>query len=420
MAPTPRRQPRGPGPARAVALAVVSSAALWAAAPARAGAQEAPLTFQAALELAIASNLDLAAARRGRAVREAEVRTAGQHPNPDVAFETTQDSPHQTLSLDVPFEPWKRSRRIAVAQELLKLADVEDAAALQALRRGVRLAFYGLVAADEGVALATAMGDVAKRVREVAQARFDEGVAPRLDVMQAELGQRRAQADLELVRSARASAQAELDALLNRPPAQPIAVAADVADSAPLPPVDQALARAAAGNAELRAAENEVAVEERRLGLLKAERIPTPVFSVGALFDAPGEFDVGYRAGLTLAVPLFDRSQGQLAGSLAKGEQARLRRDALRRSVEAKTFAAHARAVAQRAQVQAYRETLVPTATAIESLAEEGYRLGRNPVLAVLDAQRTLRDAKSEYLASLLSYQTALADLEDVLGGPIQ
>jgi cobalt-zinc-cadmium efflux system outer membrane protein len=256
-------------------------------------------------------------------------------------------------------------------------------------------------------------------VRDVAQARFEEGAAPRLDVMQAELGLRRAQADLELARSARTSAQAELDALLNRPPGQPIAVAAD-ADEAPLPAVEEALARAAAGNAELRTAKQELKVEERRLGLLKAERIPTPVFSVGALFDAPGEFDVGYRAGVTLAVPLFDRSQGQVAGSLAKGAQARLRRDALRRTVEAKAYAAHARATAQRAQVAAYRETLVPTATTIESLAEEGYRLGRNPVLAVLDAQRTLRDTKSEYLAALVSFQSALADLEDVLGGPIE
>ena len=412
---SPRSQRRGLGPFGALALPW-----LLAGASASARAQEPPLTFQSAYDLAVANNLELAAARRGRAVREAEVRTARQHPNPDLAFETTQDVPHQTLSLDVPFEPWKRSQRIGVAQEQLKLADVEDAAALQALRRGVRMAFYGLLASDEAVSLATGMGAVATRVREVAQARFEEGAAPRLDVMQAELGLRRAQADLELARSARTSAQAELNALLNRPPAQPLAVAGDAGDEAPLPPVEEALARAAAANPELLTAARELAIEERRLGLLKAERFPTPVFSVGALFDAPGEFDVGYRAGLSLAVPLFDRNQGQIAGSLAKGEQARFRRDALRRSVEARAFAAHARAVAQHDQVTAYRETLVPTATTIESLAEEGYRLGRNPVLTVLDAQRTLRDVKSEYLAALLAFQSALADLEDVLGGPIQ
>ena len=415
MALAARSLSRGNGPLRAVAFlgCCVAAAAL-------ASGQDAPLTFQSTLELAVANNLDLAAARRGRAVREAELQAAGQHPNPDVTFESTKDTPHQTLLLGIPFEPWKRSHRMDVAREQLKLADIEDASALQRLRREVRMAFYGLLGADEAATLAGSMVEVASRVHEVAQARFEEGAAPRLDVMQAELGLRRARTDLELARSARASAQAELNALLNRKATDPLAVKGDIADGAVLPSVDQVTAAAAAGNAELRTAEAEVAIEDRRLGLLKAERIPTPTFSVGAVFDAPGEFDVGYHAGVSLALPLFDRNQGQIAGSLVRGEQARLRRDALRRSVEAKAFAAHARAVAQRAQVAAYRETLVPTATTIESLAEEGYRLGRSPVLAVLDAQRTLRDAKSEYLGALLSFQSALADLEDVLGGPIQ
>ena len=157
----------------------------------------------------------------------------------------------------------------------------------------MRLAFYGLLAADEGVSLATAMGQLAARVHEVAQARFDEGAAPRLDVMQSELGLSRANADLELARSARVSALADLNALLNRPPAQAIAVVGDVADGALLPTIEQVVAGAAAGNAELRAAEREVAIEERRLGLLKAERIPTPIVSFGAVFNSPGEFDVG-------------------------------------------------------------------------------------------------------------------------------
>ena len=238
------------------------------------------------------------------------------------------------------------------------------------------------------------MGQVASRVREVAQARFDEGAAPRLDVMQAELGLSRAKADLELARSARLSAQAELNALFNRPPTQALAVQGDAAEGA-LPSSSRSWPAPRPATPSFARPSDAVAIEERRLGLLKAERIPTPIVSLGAVFDAPGEFDVGYRAGLSLAVPLFDRNQGQIAGSLALGEQARLRRDALRRSVEAKAFAAHARAVAQRALVAAYRDTLVPTATTIESLAEEGYRLGRSPVLAVLDAQRTLRDQKA-------------------------
>jgi len=295
---------------------------------------------------------------------------------------------------------------------------VDDAAALQALRRRVRMAFYGLLAAEEGASLASSMHEVAVRVREVAQARFEAGAAPRLDVMQAELGLARAKAELELARSDRSSAQAEVNAVLNRPPDRPLAVVGDLAEGA-VPPIDQATARAAAANPELRAAEREVAIEERRLGLLKAERIPTPVITGGVVLNAPGEYDVGYRAGLTLAVPIFSRNQGEIAGSIARADQARTHRDALRRDVEARAFAAQARAVARRAQAVAYRDTLVPTATNIESLAEEAYRLGRSPLLVVFEAQRTLRDTRAEYLSSVLSLQSALADLEDVLGGPI-
>ena len=241
-------------------------------------------------------------------------------------------------------------------------------------------------------------------MHEVAQARFEEGAAPRLDVMQAQLGLSRAKADLELARSARTSAQAELNALLSRPPAEPLAVEGDIAQSAPLPAVEQVVARAAAGNAELRSAEHEVAIEERRLGLLKAERVPTPVFSVGAVFDAPGEFDVGYRAGLSLAVPLFDRNQGQIRGPLARGEQARLRPDALRLSVEAKA-SRRTRAPPRAARWPPIATRWRPPPPRSSRSRKRSYRLGA-PRARGLDAQRTLRDAKSEYSVPL-SYHGA-------------
>ena len=78
------------------------------------------------------------------------------------------------------------------------------------------------------------------------------------------------------------------------------------------------------------------------------------------------------------------------------------------------------RAAAQRAQADAYQKTLLPTAEAIESLAEESYRLGRGTLLSVLEAQRSLRDVRSEALGAHLAHQSALADLEEVLGGPIE
>src|SRR6185436_13861487 len=91
-----------------------------------------------ATPLALAGNFDYRAARLGRDLRAAEVRTAGLAPNPDFSFETSDDTPHRTFSLDMPIEIGKRGSRVALAREEATLADVDDRAALLALRRRVR------------------------------------------------------------------------------------------------------------------------------------------------------------------------------------------------------------------------------------------------------------------------------------------
>ena len=74
---------------------------------------------------------------------------------------------------------------------------------------------------------------------------------------------------------------------------------------------------------------------------------------------------------------------------------------------------------AKRRQIDAYRTRVIPAAVELAALAEESYKAGRDTLLALLDAQRSLRDVKRDYLQALLDYQAALADLEEVLGGPI-
>ena len=373
------------------------------------------------MALAAANNLDVAAVRHARAIRQADVRAAGQWANPEFSSEVTRDTPHGDLAVGMPLDiGGVRSRRIAAATEALTMADVDEAAAFKDLRRRLRVAFYGVLAADEQVALADGALKVAERVKEVAQARFEEGAAPQLDVMAADLGVVRARVDRDLARSSRRASQADLNALLNRPPGMMVTLAGAAADVPPLPTLDAATAAALRSNVDLLAIDREIAIETRRLDVLKAERVPTPTFTFGTALDAPGEFDVGPHAGVSLTIPLFSRNQGEIAGSLARTDTAQTRRDALRRQVEAAVYAAIERVTAQRAQVEAFRTELVPTATTIEELAEESYRLGRDPILMALAAQRSLKDLRSEYVQALLALQTAIADLEDSLGAPIK
>lgn len=402
----------------------IAAAILLCAGPA-AGDQPSPpsagaLTFGAALELAVSRNLGLAAARRQRAIREAQVRVAGQWANPEVSFEATQDTPHENLTFGVPIEiGGQRGRRIAVAKEELTLADLDVRAEMRTLRRNLRQAFYGLLAADERARLAGEVVGLAGRARQVAQTRFEEGAAPRLDVLQADLGLARAQTDADLARSARASALADLNAVLNQPPGQSVAVTGDLVDAPATPDFARAMAMASSSNLDLVSAEREASIEARRLDLLRAGRVPTPTVTFGLPINAPDEFTVGKSVGITMAIPLFSRNQGEIAQSRATIDQVRAKSDAARRQVESGVFAALARIDAGRRQVESYRTRVVPAAVELTALAEESYKLGRNSVLALLDAQRSLRDVRREYLQALLDFQAALADLEEVIGGPI-
>ena len=403
---------------RCVAAILLSTGPLTTLADAQAPA--APLTFGAALELAASRNLDLAAARRQRAIREAQVRVARQWANPAVGFEVTKDSPHENLTFDFPLPlGGVRGRQIALAKEELTLADLDEKAAMRMLRRNLRQAFYGVLGADERVRLAEDVLALVQRTREATVARFEEGASPRLDVLAADLGLARAQSDLAMARSTRTSALAALNAVLNQAPGQAVAVTGDLAEAPPSPEFARAMTLAAASNGDLLAAEREAAVEERRLSLIRAERVPQPTVTFGLPMNAPGEFSVGAAVGVSMNVPLFNRSQGEIAQSQAVIDQIHARRDAARRTVESAVFGALARIEAQRARVESFRTRVIPAATELAALAEESYKAGRSPLLVLIEAQRSLRDAKRDYLDALEEFQSALADLEEVIGGPI-
>ena len=327
------------------------------------------------------------------------MQAAGQHPNPDLVFESTKDTPHQMLSLDVPFEPWKRSRahrpRARGADARGRGRRGRDAGAAAQRADGLLRPAGGR---GGGGARAVDAWRWRTRVREVAQARFDEGAAPRLDVMEADLGLARAKADLELARSARRSAQAELNALLNRPAAQPLAVAGDLAEGAPLPSLEQATARAAAGNAELRRRRARGRDRGSPAGPAQGRAHPDARLLARRGLQRPGR--VRRRlprrpqprgADLRRATRARSRARWPAATRRACGATrcaGRSRRGSTRRTRAPRRTGRRSRATARRS---------CPPPRTIESLAEEGYRLGRSPVLAVLDAQRRLRDVKGEY-----------------------
>ena len=378
------------------------------------------LTLAAALDLAEKQNLDLVAARAQRAVSLAGVRIAGERPNPSASFGATRDTPHESLFFDQPLELGpKRDRRIELARQEGALTEIDIAALERQTRRSVRDAYFGLAFARSSTAQEADALKLAQRLHDIADARFQAGDIPQLEVTQASLEMARAQADLQVAQQEENVALSDLNALLNAP----ATANWDLGDAFDmLPPtltLDELQARTATSNAEIARISQEEKLEQSRKALFEAERIPNLGVEFGADFNSPPDFQVGARGQLSMELPFFSRNQGEIAQSVASDRALEEALAATRRAVAASVGSAYFDLEARRTQVHLYRDTLLPSSRQLEELTEESYRSGKANILTVLDAQRDVQQSERDYLASLLAMQSAFAQLEEAVGAPL-
>jgi cobalt-zinc-cadmium efflux system outer membrane protein len=378
------------------------------------------LTLQEAFAIAERQNLDLVAGRLHRAVSLAGVKIAGERPNPSVIGAATRDTPHESLLFDLPLElGGKRPTRIAEARQEVVLTDIEIATLSRQVRRQVRDAFYTAAQAKSEVDQQIQLADLSRRLRNIANDRFNAGDVPQLEVMQADLELSRAEADRDVAAQEMKVAFAKLNALLN--------VSSDTQWDlvSPLDTLPQAVtlpdvtARALDSNYDLLHLAQEFKVEQSREKMFRAMRFPEVIIEAGADFNSPPDFEVGARGQLTVGLPIFNRQQGELAQSAANQRLIEAEITAKRRQVSGDVEAAFAELNAKLTQVDLYRRIVIPAGRKLESLTEDSYRAGKANILTVIEAQRTVRQNERDYLQSLLELQKAFSELEETVGVPL-
>lgn len=403
-----------------VSCAPLSAALLVAALTAEQAPQApptVPLTLQSALAIAEEHNRTLIAARLGRAVDVAGIGVAGQRPNPEASFEVARDTPHEVVSLALPLElGGKRARRLDLANATLARTMADLTVLSLDLRRSVRLAYYELVAAADRVTVTSDLRGFANRTRNAARDRFESGAAPRLEALQAELALAQADNDQEAARGRLVAARAALNTAIGRGPDAP-ADPADTFDAGGVPADPATIIAASPDIAALDRAIEEAVARER---LAVAMRRGDPTVSGGVLIDARPDFMYGWRAGVAIAIPVFTRHNAEVQVEAARVALLRADREARIATLTGAAAAAAAHARAARRQYLRYRDEIVPQLTTIESMAEDSYRSGQTNLAAFLQALQAAREVRLRATDAGLEYQSALADLERTLGGPMQ
>jgi outer membrane protein, heavy metal efflux system len=393
-----------------------------AACPARAQeqTQAQKLTLADALQMAERQNLDLIAARAQVAVAAAGIEIAKERPNPTANTNVLRDDPHEGWWIDQPIELGsKREKRIDLAKAQTGLTE-DDVSALERLtRENVRNAFFTLALARSTTDQKSDALKLAQRLHDIAQARFEAGDVPEIEVYQANLVVSQAQADFQTAQQEEKVALSDLNTLLNEPPATDWDLQTPLEDlPAPLA-LGDLLARAENANPDLQRISQQEKVEQSQRALLQAERLPNLVLSAGIDYNSPHNFRYGPRSAAAMEIPIFSRNQGEIAESSATLVALDDQAQATRRLVEGHVESGYLDLQTLESQARLYQSSLVPAADKLETLAEESYRAGKENILYVLDAQKNVQAVKQEYLQSLFAVHQAFAQLEEIVGTPL-
>ena len=377
------------------------------------------LTLQAAMDRAFSANPTIAAARLRGAINLAALGVARERLNPEAAVEIAKETPRQSFGLAVPLElGGKRAKRIAVGEATVRAGEAEIATTVAQVRNDVRRAYYGVFVADARLMLLNEMRDIAGRVRDTAQQRFEAGSAPRLEVMQAQLTLASAENEATAAEGNAVAARAQLNALLGQPLETVTSLSTAVDAGGPVT-TEAAMTLAQTASTELIVIDRQIETQRARILLARALRVPDVIPIATLTHDAQPEFTYGWRAGVAVTLPLFTSHRAGVLVEQTTLDQLNAQRQATLVTINGAVTAAAVTVQAQRQLYVRYRDEIIPQAQQVEQLAQDAYRLGQTGIAALLPALQATRDVRLRSLEAVSQFQNALADLERAIGAPL-
>ena len=299
----------------------------------------------------------------------------------------------------------QRAARISGADANLASAQAAADNALRLALRAVAIGFYRGLHAAESLRLAREADAVAADTLRIAERRFENGDASRLDVGLAQAARARSTASVHDADATHEAALGALRALLDLPGDEPLALHGELA----APPVEPTRA---IDRPDLRALEADIdaAQADERLGA--ASRWPD--LGLGAEYERDENDDLALGR-LSLTLPVFDHGQGQRAEAVARQTRLRGELEAARRVAIAELGAAE-RVYRSRAAAAVALRDAVPQQDENARMAQRAYQTGELGLVDLLAVRREVLGTRQDALDRAFEAAAAAIDLEFTAG----
>jgi cobalt-zinc-cadmium efflux system outer membrane protein len=396
------------------------------------------LGVEEAVARALAREPSIQAVRADVDVARGDRVQAGLRPNPALSVEHRGEprgtDTLTTITVEWPLDLFRRTGRVQTADRAVEIARfcADDRARI--LVADVRMQYGAAAAAVREMVVAEELWSAARQQLDLVRARVDAGSAPPLERDLLEVEVRRLDAARQLAVGRTDAALVQLKPWLGMDPQEPLrlrdsldSLVGAIATRSPAPETV-----APTGRPDVKEADAQVALADARIDQARREgRADVSVFSsymrmdngfpqqgigpAGALERVRGRFRY-VSAGATIALPVLNRNQGQLAAAEADRRGAEARRAAIDLAARAEVAAATLRdGQAQRA-LAIYRDGLRDLARRNLDVVRQTFELGRATVFDVLAEQKRWLDVEQGYTAAAREAWDARVAWERAMG----
>ncbi len=384
-------------------------------------------TLVQVVDVALTQSPSVMIAKAQEDAATASVTTAKSYLNPQLEFgagpshyrdrslsKDTKGNWGVALSQTLEFSDVRRARR-EIAESGVKTAGFTSNLIRLELKVRVKNAFYNVLQKQEVLKLVEADQQLLQTIRDRVKLKTDIGESPKYELIKAETELLAAQRDYQAALVRVVESKALLRGLVGSGISNDFELSGQLPLSESLPRLD-ALRDQISQSPYLQQVRAAAEIAEAKLKLEESLRNPGLTLKAGVEQDPDL---LQYRLGLAIPLPLWTNREGQIAEASANIRQAQAQLGDRELGLSRDLETAYQRYLIAQGQVNAFENGLLEQAQSVLKVAEAAYKFGERGILEYLDAQRTFRSVRKDYLAARYDYVAAMLEIERLIGAEL-
>lgn len=384
-----------------------------------------PLTLDQCLAIALTQNPMILSAIHSHEASLARIDQATSYPIPTIDFNSdVQPQPFNFaraeeayVGASQTFEfPGKRALRGKIAdRESREIREDIDILRLD-IAFMVKEAFYSLLLAQEQVQYAERDKELSDDFSNKAELKQAAGDVARVEVLRARVEALRAANVVKVATNEVSLAKARLNYLLARDKYTPLQITGELR----VPFVDLDVEKLKQEALSLRPEFKRVSFSMEREEYVKdqAHLNNYPDFDVNFSYHYLKDFPASYSFTVSAALPFLFKKQQKAEFAEAQANIMALRREAqnLRNAIQLEVEEAYMNSLTARNQIQLLQDEILPQAEEVYNMFLFSYQEGEIGGIELIEARKTLNEARKSYADALFEYARDLAVLDKAVG----